>query len=189
MRLQITWSKVSALFCASVSFLLLAATPSRADGISFQVTAATLTAASNGTATFTGAITNSSGADLNATDFFFNFLNFDPTSVTPNQLLGTSTDFSIGDGTTTSILDLFNVQLGSVSAGSTFLIDVQLQDANGDLSAVETVDVNVSGGSTGGGGNGGGGGTTTTPEPTTLLLLGSGLAFVGAWRKRLIHSS
>lgn len=183
MRQPTTWKSFGVLLCVSASLLFLAAPHARADGISFQLTATTLTAASSGTATFTGAVTNSSGADLNATDFFFNFFNYDPTSVAPNQLLGTSLDFSIGNGTTTSVLDLFNVQLGTASAGSTFLIDVQLQDANGDLSAIETVDVTVPGGT----GSGGGGGVTSTPEPTTLLLFGSGLAFAGAWRKRFTH--
>jgi len=178
------WSKVWYSLGGVLGFILLTATPARADGIAFQLVASTLTATSNGTATFTGTITNGSGADLNATDFFFNFFNYDPTSITPNQLLGTSTDFSVGNGTTTSILDLFNVQLGTALSGSTFPIAVQLQDANGDLSAIETLDIVVSGGSTGGGGGGG----TPIPEPASLLLLGSGLALVAAWRKRFQHT-
>ena len=182
MRSHARWSKFCYSLGGVLGFLFLTATSARTDGIAFQLAASTLTAASNGTATFTGSVTNGSGLDLNATDFFFNFFNYDPTSVTPNQLLGTSTDFSIGNGTITSILDLFNIQLGTVSAASTFLVDVQLQDSNGDLSAIETVDVTVSGGS-----NGGGGGTPT-PEPATLVLLGSGLALVGAWRERFQHT-
>ena len=177
MNARVTWSEVGRSLCAILGFLFLNLSPSKADGISFQLTATTVSAASNGTAMFTGSVTNSSGVDLNATDFFFNFFNYDPTVVTPNQLLGTSTDFSIGNGTTSSILDLFNVQLGTVSAGSTVSIDVQLEDANGDLSAIETVDVTVPGVSSGGGGG------TPTPEPATLVLLGSGLAVVAKWRR------
>jgi hypothetical protein len=184
MRAQARWSKACFSLGGVLGFLLLTATSAQADGIAFQLVASTLTAASNGTATFAGSVTNGSGLDLNATDFFFNFFNYDPTSVTPNQLLGTSTDFSIGNGTTTSILDLFNIQLGTVSQGSTFSIEVQLGDVNGDFSTIETVDVTVSGGSTGGGGGGG----TPTPEPASLVLLGSGLALVAAWRKRYQHT-
>lgn len=179
MRAPLDWRRFFLSLCGIVGFLFLTVSPSKADGISFQLTAATLTVASGGNATFTGTITNGSGADLNATDFFFNFFSYDPTSVTPNQLLGTSTDFSIGNGTTTSVLDLFNVQLGTVSSGSPFPIDVQLEDVNGDFSTLEMVDVAVSGGSTGGGGGGG----TPVPEPASLVLLGSGLALVAAWRK------
>jgi PEP-CTERM motif len=178
MRAPRGWPRTYCYLCGILGFLFLATTSARADGIAFQLKANTLTAASNGIATFTGSITNNTGLDLNATDFFFNFFNYDPTSITPNQLLGTSTDFSIGNGTTSSIVDLFNVQLGTVSAGSTFSIEVQLEDANGDLSAIETVDV-ASGG--------GGGGGTPTPEPATLVLLGSGLALAATWRKRLQH--
>jgi PEP-CTERM motif len=166
--------------CGILGFLFLTTSWARADGISFQLAATTLTATSNGTATFTGSVTNGSGLDLNATDFFFNFFNYDPTSVTPNQLLGTSSDFSIANGTTTSIFDLFNIQLATVPAGSTFSVDVQLQDANGDLSAIQTVDLTTPGGSTGSG--------TPTPEPASMVLLGSGLALVAAWRKRFQHT-
>ena len=182
MKARGTWSEVGRSLCGMLGFLFLTLSPSKADGISFQLTVTTMPAASNGTATFTGSVTNVSGMDLNATDFFFNFFNYDPTLVTPNQLLGTATDFSIANGTTSSILDLFNVQLGTVSAGSTVSIDVQLEDANGDLSAIETVDITAPGVSSGGGGG------TPTPEPATLVLLGSGLAVIAKWRRGFRHA-
>ena len=49
--------------------------------------------------TFDGQITNNTGASLNASDLFLNFAGYDPTAITPNQLLG-SPDFVIPTGDT-----------------------------------------------------------------------------------------
>jgi hypothetical protein len=134
----------------------------RADAISFQLSSSSLTTTS-GTVTFTGMVTNNSGSALNATDFFFNFNGFDPVSVTPIQDLGVATNFLIPTGTTSAEVALFDVVLGSVVAGSSFPIHVQLEDVNFDLSAMQTATVSVPGGG------------MPTPEPATLLLLGVGL--------------
>src|SRR6516164_7423827 len=58
--------------------------------------------------TFTGTITNNSGVDLDSTDLFLNFSGFDPVNVTLDQLLGL-TPFTIPNGTTSQVVDLFSV--------------------------------------------------------------------------------
>jgi hypothetical protein len=153
--------------------LLVCVVPSAlADGISFQLSSPSLSTSSGGTVTFTGTITNGSGGDLNANDFLFNFFGFDPTSVSPIQDLGVATSFVIPNGRTSSVTALFDVTLGSVATGSTFPIDVQLEDINFDLSATRTVTVSTSG--------------TVIPEPGVLLLVVIGLAAFSARRMQLL---
>jgi len=172
------------------------ASPLRADGISFSLTATTLSTTSGGDVVFTGTVTNDTGGDLNATDFFFNFMGYDSTSVTPNQDLGFASDsasLDIPNTTTSPVVALFDIALGTVSPGSTFPVQVDLEDVNNDLSSIVTVDVTVpgeTGGGTGGGsgsgsGSGSGGGTTQAPEPASLLLLGAGLSALLASRRRI----
>ena len=129
----------------------------RADAISFQLQSTDLVAQSGGEAVFQGTVTNQSGMELNATDFFFNFSGFDFESVNPVQDLGIA-DFPVPDGTTSSPVDLFGVFVGLVPSGSKFTVDVQLEDALLDLSALETVTVSVPS-------------TTAVPEPAALPML------------------
>jgi hypothetical protein len=142
-----------------------------ADGISFQLPELTLSVTSGGTVTFTGTVSNDSGVDLNASDLFFNFFGFDPTAVTPNQDLGVSADFLIPNGTTSALVALFDVTLGTVPDDSNFSLEVQLEDINLDLSDSQKVIVTT-------------GGTSTVPtsEPSTLLLLVGALATMPAVR-------
>ena len=171
MRAHVRWSKLGSSLCRLLAFLSLAAAPLWADGISFQLTATTLTAASNGTATFTGSVTNGSGLDLNATDFFFNFFAFDPASLNPIQDLGVVTDFSIPNGSTSPDVSLFDVMVSNVPAGASFSLEVQLEDVNLDISATQTVTITVPG-------------TQPVSEPHTELLLLTGLLPLALWKLR-----
>ena len=170
--------KLSVLVFLAMTF---SASPLRADGISFTVTSTTLSTTSGGDVVFTGTVTNDTGGDLNASDFFFNFMGYNSAAVTPNQDLGFASDsasLDIPNTMTSPVVALFDVALGAVSAGSTFPIQVQLEDTNNDLSSIVTVDVIVPSGT-------GGGGTTPTPEPASLLLLGAGLSALAVARRRI----
>lgn len=159
-------------------FLGLTSISAQADSITFQLSSASLATTSGGDVIFTGTITNNSGFDLNASDFFFNFFGFDATSVTPSQDLGISSNFLIPNGTTSGTVDLFDVMLGLVAAGSSFPIQVQLEDINSDLSTTQTLMVSVTSP------------VTAIPEPGSLVLLGTGLcALFVARRKRVKFES
>src|SRR5271169_2881055 len=140
--------------------LLSAAVISNASSIDFTVDASILTSPAGGTATFFGTVTNNSGSALNASDFFFNFSGYDATSVTPSQDLAVIiADFPIANGTTTSSVDLFSVAVAALPNGTSFPIQVQLEDTPGDLSTLQTVTVNV----------------TAVPLPDSAMLLAAGL--------------
>jgi hypothetical protein len=142
----------TALVMAVVAFQ-----PAKADSISFQLQNLVQTAVSGGDAIFEETVTNQSGTDLDASNFFFNFSAFDFVSVNPVQGLGVA-DFTIANGTTSGVVDLFEVFVGIAPPGSDFPIDVQLEDALTDLSAVQTVTVSVPG-------------TPSVPEPHTLPVM------------------
>jgi len=157
--------------------LLGLASRANADPISFELTLAQLTTTSGGTVTFKGTVTNNSGQDLNASDFFFNFFGFDPVSVNPIQDLGVLTNFLISSGSTSTLTPLFDVTLNTVPTGSIFPIEVQLEDINSDFSEIVTVNVSVPDGS---------GTGTTVPEPASFLLLAIGafmICLVHPWRR------
>ena len=150
-----------------------------ADSISFSLTSLSMSTGPGGTVVFNGSITNNTGASLSSADLFLNFFNFDSGSVNPTQLLG-SVDFTIGNGKTTGVVDLFSVTVASGAAlGLTFPIDLNLQDINNDVSGTKTVKVST-------------GSVGVVPEPSTLslFLLGSGAGgpFV-TWARRKRRSS
>jgi len=109
---------------AALGFAAALVPPASADTVSLQISNLSLTTTSCGTVTFVGTVTNDSGGDLLASDFFLNFSGFDPTAVNPVQDLGVSSDFLIPSGTTSSIRDLFDVTLGPVVTGSVFTVQV-----------------------------------------------------------------
>jgi hypothetical protein len=99
-----------------------------ADVISFQLTSTTVSASAGADVVVFGSVTNNSGAALNASDFFFNFSGFDPSSLTPSQDLGATVDFPIPSGTTSAVVDLFNLAISASPSATSLPIQIQLQD-------------------------------------------------------------
>src|SRR5215469_10580096 len=79
------------------------------------------------TITFQGTITNNSGFDLSSTDFFLDFFGYDPVNVTLDQPLGT-TAFTIPNGTTSPVEDLFTFGLSTSAPDGMYPAQVVLQD-------------------------------------------------------------
>jgi len=153
--------KISPQLLIASFLLLLIPNLTLADGLEVDIANPTQIAAPGGTVTFDGTVTNNTGADLSATDIFFDFLTFDP-SLSVNQLLGVEDDFSIPNGTTTGLIDLFSVGLGP--GQGTFPVTFVIQDVNGDVSALGSVTVSTS--------------PITAPEPAEAILLATGLLFL-----------
>lgn len=149
--------------------VLFTSRPALADSISLQITNPSQTITSGATVVFMGTITNNTGIDLTASDFFFNFLNFNPVLV-PNQLLG-APDFVILNNTTSASIDLFEVSTGTLSQDMPLSVDLTLEDIFNDVSAKQTITLGPSGGG-------------KIPEPSTVVLLGAGAAIVAALRRK-----
>jgi len=139
-----------------------------ASAISLQLGSDSLSTQPGGTVTFQGTVTNDSGQDLTASDFFFNFGGYDPAAIDPIQELGTVSDFLIPNGATSPLVTLFDVTVVSSKPGTLqFPFSVQLEDINSDLSATENavvVSASVA---------------ATVPEPATMPLVAVALFLAG----------
>jgi hypothetical protein len=163
---------------SSLFAVFLAVSLARADVISFDLLHLDVNTAGGGDAIFQGTVTNNSGTDLNASDFFFNFIGFDFSFVNPVQDLGL-TDFTIPDNTTSGVVNLFEIFVGAASPRSGFPVDVQLEDAASDLSSIQKVTVSIPS-------------SAAVPEPrslpTMLVLIAivAGVARSSRYRVRLM---
>jgi hypothetical protein len=95
---------------------------------------------------FTGVITNQTGASLTSTDLFLNFFNFEPSGLTPIQILG-STDFTLPNNTFSTTTDHFSVAISPGTFAGLQPLSVQIGDANGNLSNEVDLSIKVTGSS------------------------------------------
>ena len=143
---------------------LFAASGAQALDISFDFS--TLSTTPGGSVTFAGLIENDTVYVLNTSvDLFHNFSSYDPTALTPLDLLSTQ-NVSIAIGTSSPGLLLFRVDVAPNTAQGLYLMQASLQDIYGsdafDVSPVFDLAVNV------------------VPEPTSAWLLLVGIPLIGA---------
>lgn len=138
-------------------------------------------AAAGDTLNFTGVITNQTGLSLSSTDFFFNFFNYDPDSLTPQQVLGT-TPFTLPNNTFSANTALFSIVVSPGVLTSSQSLGVTLEDVNGDISNEVNISANVTAK------------VVPVSEPGPLLLLAGGLIaicgprFLGEWRRKRLRA-
>lgn len=147
---------------------LFAASGAQALDISFD--AITLNTTPGGSVTFTGRIENDTVYLLNTSlDLFHNFSAYDPTALTPLDLLPTQ-NVSIAAGTSSPGLLLFRVDVAPGTTQGLYLMQASLQDIYGsdafDVSPVFDLAINV------------------VPEPTSAWLLLLGIPLIGAALRR-----
>jgi len=138
--------------------------PASAEPITLLVSPNLLSGSPGGTLTFTGQITNQTGAVLNASDLFFNFNGFDPAVLTLTQLVG-DPDFSLPNNTISQVTNLFSVTIAANVAPGTYTFEAFIQDINNTFSNTVTINVTVAG--------------AAVPEPSAVFLLTTGLSAFG----------
>jgi hypothetical protein len=150
---------VSTLIFSACALLL----PGRcvADEVSVAITAPSQTATPGETVVFAGTVSNFLEESLSSAGVAFTFPSHS-SDLTVTQLLG-PTDFLIGAGDTSAVVNLFSVTLDSTIAAGTYPVDFSYiatgvdDEARGGMSSVTV---------------------TVTPEPSTIWLMATGLTIL-----------
>lgn len=131
-------------FMACALAALLFAGTAAAAPLAFSIVEPDRVVEPNTVEVFRGTLTNGTGADLGTSGLFFDFFNaFDPAQLSFTQLLGTP-DLALPDGSTSGIVDLFSVEIGSITAADApYFADVTLQSVNGDISDTATIQLSA----------------------------------------------
>jgi hypothetical protein len=167
-------SIIRAARCMAAAVAVEIVAMSSAGALNIAFDANHLSAAAGSTISFVGEIQNDTAYVLSGpTDLFLNFSSYDPTVVSPNDLLPLSS-LSLAPGVTSGPLALIGVDIAPATAPGTYELQVSMQDVFGgddaDASGIYTLLISV------------------IPEPAAYLLMLAGLAglagFAGAQRLR-----
>jgi hypothetical protein len=127
----------------SALLIALISIAARADSLTLTISPPFVDTRGGGTVTFTGKITNDTGAALNAKDMFLNFSGFNPLVIASvTQLLG-SRDFTLPNKSVSAPVDLFRVLITPRATSGTYSLNVSVEDINNDLSNGVTASVAV----------------------------------------------
>jgi hypothetical protein len=129
------------LVAAAFAILRLATSAVSAEPLLLAIDQTSISASPGEILTFPGVITNRTGVTLTSTDLFLNFAGYDPTSLTPNQLLG-NIPFTVPNFTSSAHVDLFDVEV-SPSASGVEPLQVVLEDINTNLSDPVQITIDV----------------------------------------------
>lgn len=148
-----------------VALGILAAPGARAAPLEFSLDQTAVSVDAGSTLSFTGVITNRTGATLSSTDLFVNFGSYDFTALTPVQTLG-QVPFTIPNFTFTSSVALFDVEVSSTAVAGSTSFQVFLQDVSGNVTDPIEVDLTI----------------IAVPEPATAAMFAA--AFAVCWGAR-----
>lgn len=157
--------------CLALAVVLEIAAMSSASALNISFDQGQVSAVPGSSVDFLGRIQNDTFYTLTtSTDLFLNFSSYDPTALSPNDLLPL-TSSSLVPGSTSTSLALIGVGVAPGTALGLYELQVSMQDVFGgddaDSTGVYTLFVNV------------------VPEPASYLLILAGLAAVtGARRLR-----
>jgi hypothetical protein len=160
------------LLVALAAVLVLAATPAatHAQSLDLELIPSTAHAGAGDTVTFSGRITNTTGAALLLSEMFLNFIGYDPDVMEFIQVLG-DPDSMLPNNTFSAIIPLFRVFIGVTAQAGQYAFGVSLQDINNFTSGTVEASVTVDA-------------VSTVPEPAALVLFATGAGTLLLRRRR-----
>lgn len=152
---------IKSLLIIAVMYLSFAA-PSQAFVLQISPASTSATMSVGQSFVVTGQITNTTGADLWATDIFFSFSGYDPSFIEIEQLLGLD-DFALPDRSISGEVDLFRIfAIGQPGSMAPIPVDFFAMDVNGIITTSSTFNVVIDS-------------PVGVPEPAALSLVLLGL--------------
>jgi hypothetical protein len=159
-------------FLTTVGGSLLPTKVMAADLLTMNLAQTSATSTAGGTLSFTGVITNRTGAALNSTDLFLDFIGYDYSVLAPSQILG-STPFTLPNLTFSSVVNLFSVDIAATTVPGDYQFTVALEDVRGNISTSTLLNITV-------------GAVSLVPEPGIVVLLACGAFGLLLWSRNFV---